>query len=141
MHKFYRATTRRPRLVVMLFLLLAAVCALCQPLIAVNYDMNDYDGLKDYTGGVSDLKDGTNEFHTETADINDTIQDKIDDKIAEKTGSDVEIASFVDPRNTDVENVQFVITTPAVRVSSVQTEAVEEEESTGIREKLRNLFR
>ena len=42
MQHFYRATTRHPKTMVALFVLLAAFCALCQPLIAVNYDMNDY---------------------------------------------------------------------------------------------------
>ncbi len=42
MHRFYRATTRHPKTVVMLFLLLTVFCALCKPLISVNYDMNDY---------------------------------------------------------------------------------------------------
>ena len=42
MQHFYRATTRHPKTMVALFALLAAFCALCQPLIAVNYDMNDY---------------------------------------------------------------------------------------------------
>lgn len=42
MHRFYRAATRYPKSVVLFFLLLAVVCALCKPLIAVNYDMNDY---------------------------------------------------------------------------------------------------
>ncbi|MDO4385633.1 MAG: MMPL family transporter [Clostridia bacterium] len=42
MHRFYRAATRYPKTVVLFFLLLAVVCALCKPLIAVNYDMNDY---------------------------------------------------------------------------------------------------
>ena len=41
-HGFYRATTRHPKTVVLIFTLIAAVCALCRPLIAVNYDMNDY---------------------------------------------------------------------------------------------------
>ena len=41
-HSFYRATTRHPKTMVLVFVLLAAVCALCKPLIAVNYDMNDY---------------------------------------------------------------------------------------------------
>ena len=78
-----------------------------------------YDGLRDYTDGVSDLrdgaqemKDGTTEFRSETANVNDTIRDKIDSMIADKTGSDVEISSFTDARNADVDNVQFVITTP-----------------------------
>lgn len=42
MHHFYRATTRHPKTVVLIFILIAVFCALCQPLIAVNYDMNDY---------------------------------------------------------------------------------------------------
>ena len=41
-HSFYRTTTRHPKTMVLLFALLAAACALCKPLIAVNYDMNDY---------------------------------------------------------------------------------------------------
>ena len=107
-----------------------------------------YDGLKDYTDGVNELrdgaqemKDGTEEFCSETAGINDTLNEKIDDMIAEKTGSDVALSSFVDPRNTDVDNVQFVITTPAVRAASVQNEEETVPEETGVLEKIRNLFR
>lgn len=107
-----------------------------------------YDGLRDYTDGVTDLrdgaqemKDGTDEFRSETENINDTIREKIDDMIAEKTGSDVQVQSFIDPRNTDVENVQFVITTPSVHVSDAPAEAEEEPESTGILQKIRDLFR
>ena len=107
-----------------------------------------YDGLLDYTDGVNDLrdgaqelKDGTGEFCGETADINDTIREKIDSMIAEKTGSEVELSSFTDPRNTDVENVQFVITTPAVHVSAAPAEETAQPESTGILEKIRNLFK
>ena len=107
-----------------------------------------YDGLKDYTDGVNELrdgaqemKDGTEEFRSETAGINDTLNEKIDDMIAEKTGSDVALSSFVDPRNTDVDNVQFVITTPAVRAVSVQNEEETVPEETGVLEKIRNLFR
>lgn len=107
-----------------------------------------YDGLKDYTDGVNELrdgaqemKDGTEEFRSETAGINDTLNEKIDDMIAEKTSSDVTLSSFVDPRNTDVDNVQFVITTPAVRAASVQNEEETVPEETGVLEKIRNLFR
>lgn len=111
-------------------------------------DIVDYDGLQNYTDGVNDLldgaqemKDGTGEFRSETADINDTITDKIDAMIAEKTGSDVQLTSFTDPRNTEVDNVQFVITTPAIRVSSVSAEEDKQPESTSVLEKIRNLFK
>ena len=100
-----------------------------------------YDGLQDYTNGVNDLMDGTGEFRSETADINDTINGRIDDTIANKTGSNVSVCSFVDARNTDVDNVQFVIITPAIRVSTVHTEEAAQPESTSILDKIRNLFR
>ena len=86
-------------------------------------------------------RDGTGEFRSETADINDTINDRIDDMIANKTGSNVSVCSFVDARNTDVGNVQFVITTPAIRVSTVHAEEAAQPESTSILDKIRNLFR
>lgn len=38
MRNFYCATTSHPKLIVLLFVLLALFCALCKPLIAVNYD-------------------------------------------------------------------------------------------------------
>ena len=60
--------------------------------------------------------------------------------IAEKTGADIEPTSFVDPRNTDVENVQFVITTPSVSVSAAQTEKEAPPEETSVLQKIRNLF-
>ncbi len=91
--------------------------------------------------GAQEMKDGTDEFRSETENINDTIREKIDDMIAEKTGSDVQVQSFIDLRNTDVENVQFVITTPSVHVSDAPAEAEEEPESTGILQKIRDLFR
>ena len=90
--------------------------------------------------GAQEMKDGTDEFRSETADIGDTIREKIDDMIAEKTGSDVEIASFTDPRNADVDNVQFVITTPSIHVASAETEEAEAPAEEGILQKIRNLF-
>ena len=91
--------------------------------------------------GAQEMKDGTDEFRSETENINDTIREKIDDMIAEKTGSDVQVQSFIDPCNMDVENVQFVITTPSAHVSDAPAEAEEEPESTGILQKIRDLFR
>lgn len=107
-----------------------------------------YDELSDYTGGVNDLmrgaqemKDGTDTFRRKTENIGDTVSEKISDIIADKTGSGVPLASFVDPRNTGVESVQFVITTPAIRVKTVQTEAASAPENSGILQKIRDLFR
>ena len=40
-----------------------------------------------------------------------------------------------------MENVQFVITTPSVHVRDAPVEVAEETESTGILQKIRDLFR
>ena len=86
------------------------------------------------------MKDGTQEFRDKTADINDEISDKIDDMIADKTGSNVEVTSFIDARNTTVSNVQFVITTPSIHVVTATEEEPVEEAHTSLKEKIRDLF-
>lgn len=42
MTKFYRHIVDHQKLIIAIFLILFAVCAVCQQLVAVNYDMNDY---------------------------------------------------------------------------------------------------
>lgn len=42
MCRFYRSITRYPKLIIAVFLIVAVFCAICSPLVAVNYDMNDY---------------------------------------------------------------------------------------------------
>ena len=70
-----------------------------------------------------------------------TVREKISDIMADKTGSGVPLASFVDPRTTGVESVQFVITTPAVHVATVEADTATETTETGLLQKIRNLFR
>lgn len=42
MRRFYQKITNRPKLILISFGVLFLVCLACKPLIAVNYDMNDY---------------------------------------------------------------------------------------------------
>lgn len=42
MKKFYEKITAKPNLVIIIFIILAAVCAVFRSLVSVNYDMNDY---------------------------------------------------------------------------------------------------
>ena len=42
MTKFYRHIVNHQKLIITIFLILFAVCAVCQQFVAVNYDMNDY---------------------------------------------------------------------------------------------------
>lgn len=42
MTKFYRHIVNHQKLIIAIFLILSAICAVCQGLVEVNYDMNDY---------------------------------------------------------------------------------------------------
>lgn len=42
MTKFYRHIVNHRKLIIAIFLILFVICAICQQLVAVNYDMNDY---------------------------------------------------------------------------------------------------
>ena len=42
MEQFYRALVKRPRRVILLFLVATFISLLCWPQVHVNYDMNDY---------------------------------------------------------------------------------------------------
>ena len=52
------------------------------------------DGTKN-EGWHKELSDGTDEFQSETADLDTKISDKISDTIDDMTGKDVETVSFV----------------------------------------------
>ena len=102
--------------------------------------MDFYDGLIDYTDGVTELREGTEKFREETEDLEDTVNEKVDEMIDEKTGADVPIVSFTDERNEDVTDVQFVITTPSIHVQEEETDAEDETKQDTFFDKLRKLF-
>lgn len=85
------------------------------------------DGISSLKDGVQELKDGTKEFHEKTSDMDEQVSDKIDEMISSMSGSDEEVVSFVSDRNTNVDSVQFVIKTAAVKKADVVEEEPEEE--------------
>ena len=88
-------------------------------------DLND--GVKALFDGTTELKEGTGEFVKETAGIETEVTDEIDSMITD--ASDVEITSFVSEKNTNVDSVQFVIQTEAIKIAEpVEVEPVVEEE-------------
>lgn len=42
MTKFYKHIVDHQKLIIIIYLVLFAVCAVCKQFVAVNYDMNDY---------------------------------------------------------------------------------------------------
>lgn len=84
------------------------------------------EAVRTLYSGTSDLKEGTSSMREKTDGMDETIQEQIDDLLASVTGGDVEVTSFVSEKNTNVEAVQFVITTSPIETEE-ESEAVEEE--------------
>lgn len=99
-----------------------------------------YDGSVTLYDGTIELKDGTVKFRDKTSDLDTTIGDKITTAINEMIGADFQPASFVSPKNTAVEFVQFVIKTDAIEKPEEAEAEVEEEAPVGFWQKLRRLF-
>ena len=57
MTKFYRHIVNHRKLIIVIFMILFAVCAICQQLVAVNYDMNDYLPSESASTQALDLMD------------------------------------------------------------------------------------
>ena len=99
------------------------------------------EGAQELCGGTREIKGGTAEFRDRTSGLDEDVRGEIDDIVARKTGSDVPEESFVDPRNRDVESVQFVITTPSIRAKAPEEESQPTPEKKTFLDRLLDLFR
>ena len=90
--------------------------------------------------GTTELTDGTGEFKGETSDLDSKVDDEVDSMIDNFAGGDFEVESFVSDKNTDVDSVQFVIKTEAIKKEEVKVEE-EKTEKLNFWQKLLNLFR
>lgn len=90
--------------------------------------------------GTTELTDGTGEFRGETSDLDSKVDDEVDSMIDNFAGGDFEVESFVSDKNTDVDSVQFVIKTEAIKKEEVKVEE-EKTEKLNFWQKLLNLFR
>lgn len=98
------------------------------------------DGIAAVYDGSSQLEDGTSTMVDETKDMDTMITGKIDEMLAQITGSDVELGSFVSEENTQVKSVQFVIRTAGVQAAAEVQEAVETAQPLTFWQKLLKLF-
>ncbi|NLB50239.1 MAG: hypothetical protein GX809_01470 [Clostridiaceae bacterium] len=72
------------------------------------------DGLVPYSGGLDDYTAGMGELKDQTSDLKEQFMEALEDRLAEFTGEDFEVRSFVSDRNTDVVSVQFVLMTEEI---------------------------
>jgi X-X-X-Leu-X-X-Gly heptad repeats len=82
-------------------------------------------GLGKFRNGVQKLADGTNKMADNTSDMPKEMQNKMDEMMSEYE-YDFEPLSFVSEKNTNIDKVQFVLTTEEIKMQ--EPKAVKEEE-------------
>lgn len=98
-------------------------------------------GYKKLEKGSGKLVSGADEFFEKTEDMDSEMEDKIDKKIDDMTGSSDKTISFVSDKNTNVNSVLFVIKTPEIKMPAEEKETPAENEKTSIFTKFLNLFK
>lgn len=100
-----------------------------------------YDGTKNLNDGAGELNAGTEEFYTKTQGMDTQIEDTIDELLNSLTGDSDKTESFVSDKNTNVESVQFVIKTSAIKKQTEDVQVTESEATLSFWQKLINLFK
>ncbi|WP_080145989.1 hypothetical protein [Marinilactibacillus piezotolerans] len=104
---------------------------------------NAANGSDSLVSGADQLASGTSELASQTSDLPDQTEEKIDKAVAEFSNEDYQVQSFMDDRNDQTENVQFVIQYRASdtdQASNKQTETTPQEPKS-LWEKFLDLFR
>lgn len=96
------------------------------------------DGVGELADGISELKDGTQEMADGTADMPDQMNEKVDEMMSDYV-KDFTLVSFTDKDNTEINAVQFTITTPEIK-RNIREKEVKEEKKLGFLERLVALF-
>lgn len=99
-----------------------------------------YDGTVELYDGTVELTDGTFEFKDKTSDLKTDVKEKIKAAVNDLLSGDFDVVSFVSQDNVNVEEVQFVIKTPAIEIEDEATVEVEETQTMNFWQKLLKLF-
>lgn len=98
------------------------------------------DGTIELRDGTIELRDGTTELREKTADMDQEVDDKIDELLEEYRSSDFTPVSFVDPENTNVNAVQFVMKTAEISTEEAEETPLPPEPEIGPWKRFLNLF-
>ncbi|MDL2258013.1 hypothetical protein LJC42_02495 [Eubacteriales bacterium OttesenSCG-928-K08] len=106
------------------------------------------DGVKKFKEGVFELSDGTTQyadgmqtFQDETSNIDERIDEEITKLMDDFTGSNVVLGSFTSPKNENVTSVQFVMSTPAIKIEKPDSSGEDMEQNLTVWDRFLNLFR
>ncbi|MDO4167411.1 MAG: hypothetical protein Q4D32_08405 [Eubacteriales bacterium] len=98
------------------------------------------EGVMELHTGTEDMQDGTGEFREKTKDIDSEMLEKVDDKIEEMIGAEIETGSFISKNNTKVDSVLFVMKTSAIEMQKLEETEEAEPEKTSVIQKFLKLF-
>lgn len=98
------------------------------------------NGTSSLTNGGNTLKNDTTEFRNETANLDTTVSNKINELIDSIKGK-ANIGSFSSSKNTDIKAVQFVMKTEKIEKAEIKVEKTEEpKQNKSFWEKFLDLF-
>ncbi|MBR5408906.1 hypothetical protein IK112_03140 [Candidatus Saccharibacteria bacterium] len=98
------------------------------------------NGTSSLTNGGNTLKNGTTEFRNETANLDTTVSNKINELIDSIKGK-ANIGSFSSSKNTDIKAVQFVMKTEKIEKPEIKVKKTEEpKQNKSFWEKFLDLF-
>ncbi|MDO5847551.1 MAG: hypothetical protein Q4Q20_04565 [Methanocorpusculum sp.] len=97
-------------------------------------------GARSLMSGAIEISNGLNKLRTETLDIDTKITDKINEVLDPISISGDTLQSFTSKKNTNVERVQFVMRTDAVKVPEPEAPPAEPEKEMNIFERVLALF-
>lgn len=115
--------------------------------LASAYDVLDQgigqlaDGTSELDKGGGRLKSGTHELYVNTRDLPDRLPEEIDKLMEEYDKTDFHPVSFVDGRNKHIEQVQFVVSAPPVKIPEKAAPQAADSKPQTIWEKFLDLFR
>lgn len=95
-------------------------------------------GMTKMADGSGELAKGMSQFNDSVSDIPDQIQEQIDGLMG---GGDFEAVSFVSDKNSNINSVQFVLTTSKIEKEKIVKEESEDAGKESILDKILGLFR
>ena len=97
-------------------------------------------GARSLMSGATEISNGINKLRTETLDIDTKITDKINEVLDPISISGESLQSFTSKKNTNVERVQFVMRTDAVKVPEPEVPPAEPVKELNFFERVLALF-
>ncbi|MFV8827503.1 YhgE/Pip domain-containing protein [Alkalihalobacterium sp. APHAB7] len=98
-------------------------------------------GTGELKTGAAELQEGTNKLYESTSNLPEQMQEEIDQMIADYDKSDFDAISFISPKNTKINSVQFVMKTEKIEKDEVDSSPIEEEDEMNFWSRLWALFK